>query len=83
MSTDSYLSEIEALSWSACHAGNRFAVIYARAGAIIASTEQPQYDDPGFVCRLNGRDVLPGLTFRMRQKISWRIAALIKEGLLT
>lgn len=57
-------------------------MIYAREGSLTASTENPAYDDPGFVCRLSCRDVLPGLTFRQRQKISFRIEALKKQGLL-
>jgi hypothetical protein len=35
------------------------------------------------VCRLNGAHVVNGLTFRMRQKIGFRIAALIKSGQLS
>lgn len=83
MPINEYLSDIENASWRSIHAGYPWLVIYARNGRIEASVELPHYDNPGFVCRLNGAHVVNGLTFRMRQKIGFRIAALIKSGQLS
>ena len=82
MSNDAILTEINRRVLEGVALGCKHLYFVWSGELLCGEGESIPYADPGFICRIHLSAAHKGLTWRMRQRIGWRLDVLRKKGLI-